>query len=404
MADLVTQPWLVALCLAATLAGCKDKPILGNGPAPLAVGAYHSVWFGDVCDKEGRAFGLCTPHEVTEVLDFHSEAPTVVDVVPAKDHPRADRVTHAYYIVGKGAGQTSLVLNATLADGSTREFKTSVRVEAPDAFRVQPTTCYEASAAPDLLASAGSAEGFFLELLAGSEQLEGWLPDAVTADGVTEQFSDEDANDYVWQAPATPTVVQLQSSIVSKIDGQLKAFGPEQVTEIDIGGLNMFGSTSYSQPGDLDLSVRMLVGSQAPCHGVSIEIHAAAPSICSGPSGQTVWPAGALNGVAAVHAEGNCVLAGAAIPGGPPLNTQTIPIFLVQPPPVNLTQPPDLGVGCPVEGATACGGAYFDVLVCHGGQWIFHSGCSAGQTCDYVPDSTAGCVAGTSCAQCRGLR
>ena len=386
------------------LAGCKDKPILGGGYAPLAVGAYHSVWFGDVCIKEGQALGLCTPHAVSQVLDFHADDPTVADIVAAKDHPRAPLATHAYYVVGTGAGRTSLVLKAVLAAGSTRDFNTSVRVEAPDAFRVRPTTCYEASAAPDLLASAGSAEGFFLELLAGSEQLTGWLPDAVTADGVTEQFTDEDGNDYVWQAPATAAVLPLQSSIVANIAGQLKGFQPSQVTEIDIGGLNASGSTSYTRAGDLNLSIRMLVGGQAPCHGVPIELHSATPSICSGPAGQAVWQAGPLNGVASVHAEGNCVLAGAAVPGGSPLNTQSIPIFFVQPPPADLPQPPDLGLACPVEGATACGGAYLDVLACHDGQWIFHSSCTAGQTCDYVADATAGCLAGTSCAQCRGLR
>jgi hypothetical protein len=405
MSRLVTRrPWLIALAFAATLAGCGDKALLGAGLKPLAVGAYQSVGFSDVCNEEDQAFGFCTPHAVTQVLDFHSEDPTIADVVLAKDHPRANLVTHAYYVVGKAAGQTSLVLKGVLSDGSTRDFSTSIRVEVPDAFRVSATTCYDNSAAPDILTSAGSMEGFSLQLLSGSEPLEGWLPDAVTADGLTEQFMDQDRNDYIWQAPATPAVVQMQSSIVSKIDGQLKVYGPEQVTEIDISGLNASGSTSYTQPGDLDLTISMLVGGQAPCHGLPIEIHSATPSICSGPSGETVWPAGALNGVAAVHAEGNCVLAGAAVPGGPPLNAQTLPIFFVQPPPSDLPQRPELGVACPVEGATACGLAYFDILVCRGGQWIAKAGCAADQTCDFVSASTPGCVAGASCAQCRGLR
>jgi hypothetical protein len=404
MASLGTRSWLAALALAATLAACKDKTILGAGLRPVAVGAYQSVGFSDVCDKEDLAFGLCTPKPVTEVLDFHSDDPTVADIVLAKDHPRADQVTHAYYVVGKRSGQTSLALKAMLSDGSIREVTTSIRVEAPEAFRVSPNTCYDNSAAPDLLAIAGSTESFYLELLAGGEQLAGWLPDAVTADGLTEQFTDQDGNNYTWQAPASPGVVQLQSSVVTKIDGQLKAYGPEQVTEIDISGLNASGSTSYTQPGDLNLNISMLVGDQAPCHGFPIEVHSATPSICSGPAGETVWPAGALNGVASVHAEGNCVLAGAAVPGGPPLNAQTLPIFFVQPPPSDLPQRPDLGVPCPVEGATACGLAYLDVEVCRGGQWVAKASCASDQTCDFVPDSTPGCVAGGSCAQCRALR
>jgi hypothetical protein len=381
------------------LGACQGRAILGGPTAPLAVGAYHSLGFGDAC-AGNRIDDFCTNQDVTEVLDYHSDDPTVADIIPAKEHPRAAMVTHQYYVVGKSAGLTTLVFKGMFTDGSIREDALDIRVEAPDTFKIAPTTCYDASAAPDLLATPGATEGFNLQMLAGNDVLTGWLPDAVTAEGLTEQFADEDANDYTWQAPATPGVVQLQSSIVTKVDGALKAFGPDQVTEIDLGAPQ---PAAFTQPDYLSLQVQMHVGGKSPCHSPPIEIHSSTPSVCSGPSGETVWSGGGTDAYTFVHAEGNCVLAG-AMPGGPALNTQTFPVFFVQLPPADLLQPPDLGVPCPVEGGSACVDGYYDVATCHGGVWVFKSSCGGGQVCDFVPDSSAGCVAGTSCAQCRGLR
>jgi hypothetical protein len=89
------------------------------------------------------------------------------------------------------------------------------------------------------------------------------------------------------------------------------------------------------------------------------------------------------------------------MPGGPTLTTQTFPIFFVQAPPGGIATPGFLEP-CPTEGATACAAA--EVGVCQDGHWALKAECPAGQTCDYVPDSTPGCVAGAACARCRGLR
>ena len=59
---------------------------------------------------------------------------------------------------------------------------------------------------------------------------------------------------------------------------------------------------------------------------------------------------------------------------------------------------------CPVEGETACQYGYGQVGLCKSSHWVFQPLCPADQVCDFVPDTTAGCVAGTVCAKCRGLR
>ena len=113
---------------------------------------------------------------------------------------------------------------------------------------------------------------------------------------------------------------------------------------------------------------------------------------------------GGAAGFTVVQAEGNCVL-GLSLPGGPVLNTQTIPIFFVQsqPPPPS---PPITSDLCRVEGETMCGGDYNAVAVCKRSSWTAPSSsrCAPDQVCDFVPDSTPGCIPGASCARCRGLR
>jgi len=51
----------------------------------------------------------------------------------------------------------------------------------------------------------------------------------------------------------------------------------------------------------------------------------------------------------------------------------------------------------------ACQYGYGQIGTCQAGHWALQS-CAPSEVCDFVPDTTAGCVAGTTCAKCRGLR
>jgi len=398
----VTRSWLLAPPLAVTLVACGDHQAKLFGPQhPLAVGAYHSLAFGDACaGPPGYVF--CTTELVTQLLESGSDDPTVADVIAGKDHPQGDLALHDYYVLGKKPGETSLVFKGMFDDGSVREDRISVRVESPDTLRVA-TGC-GVTPSTNVLVNVGNDDGFSLEMLAGKDQLDGWLPGALTADGLTDVFNDDDRIFYDWQAPATPTVVQPQTSIAAKVDGTLTAYDPDQVTEIDLTSSNTLPAT-FLEPGNFYLSTQVHVHGQTPCsgHGLPVELHSSTPAICSGPSGEAVWEDDSeFGGQAVVHAEGQCVLA-AGMPGGPTLTTQTFPIFFVQPPPGGIATPGFLGP-CPTEGATACAGGNGQIGVCEAGHWAVKTECPDGQACDYVPDSTPGCVAGAACARCRGLR
>jgi hypothetical protein len=397
----VTRSWLPSLVAATILAACNNHGASLAGPDhALAVGAYHSLEFGDACGSE--LYPFCTGEGVSEMLEFRSDDPTIADIVLGKDHPRGDLARHSYYVLGKKAGQTSLTFKARFSDGSVREDSTSIQVKAPDSFKLAQL-CGDDPEPANLLVALGNMDTFELDMLAGTDQLAGWLPGAVTADGLTELFDDEDWNIYVWQAPATPVVLPLQSGVVRKIDGTLTAFGPEQVTEIDLVSANPLSRAAFIQPGDFVVLTQVRVHGQAPCNGLPVELHSSTPSICSGPSGETVWMGDSqYGGRAAVYAEGNCVLS-VAMPGRALLNTQTFPVFFVQAPPSGL-QIPGFDTQCPVEGGTACAYGDDEVGVCQSGLWTLKSECPANQVCDYVPDSTPGCAAGASCARCRGLQ
>lgn len=398
----LTRVLALMAVIGATLAACHNGDASLVGPdRPLAIGAYHSLVFGDACKAGGgKGPSFCTTELITQILESRSEDPNVAEIIPGTDHPEGNLATHQFYVLGKASGQTSLVFRGMFDDGSVRESRIGIRVEAPDTFEVADCRL---PASTNLLVSVGDAETWELQMFAGSHQLAGWLPGAVTADGLAEKFNDSDTTPYVWQAPATPVVVDVQSSILPDVNVTLTAFGPGQVTGIDLEADNAPSPAAFTEPGDFFVATKVRVQGQAPCRPLPVALHSSTPSICSGPAGESVWQVIPGSNDVVVHAEGNCVL-GVSMPGGQVLNTKTFPIFFVQPaPPSN---PNAAENWCPIEGGKTCSANNGAVAVCRNNEWTGtdKSFCAANQVCDFVPDSTPGCVAGASCARCRGLR
>jgi hypothetical protein len=388
--------------LLAALGACDDKgAVVYVSNQSLAVGSYTSIDFTDACG--GGALSPCITDGVTAVLESRTGDPNIADIVLGQDHPRAPAALNAYYLLAKKPGQTSVYFKGTFTDGSTRQASTTVTIKAPDVLAVDVTCQGNGMPSTNLLASLGGKSGFRLDLLAGTEKLDGFLPDAVTADGVTEEFNDENDNLYAWQVPATAGVTQLASPHGIPIDGLLTAYGPAQVTGMIFNSRNPDSPAAYFQPGPFYVNTQVVVQGQTPCDSLIAELRTATPDICSGPSGETVWPADdTTGGAATVHAEGACTLS-VGLPGDSrTLNTATFPIFFVQPPPTGL-QTPGYQEPCPVEGGTSCDFGYGGIGLCKGGVWTEMTQCPFNQTCDFVPDTTPGCVAGASCARCRGL-
>ena len=401
----------VLLAAVAALAACHDKDAFLSGPnGTLAVGAYLRFSFGDACNGEGGSGkvpmpSFCSSESVTDVLELSSSDPSVIGILAGADDPRGALGPDSYTMVGKKPGQATLTFKGNFSDGTTRQASTTVRVKAPDSIKL--VAGCGGPPATNLLALVGTQAAFDLEIYAGSDKLVGWLPNAATADGVTQGDGSSDGNHDAWQAPATPVVLQLQSSVVSKVTGTLTAFGPDQVT-----GITLLTSVTdddlqrpaYTQSGDsFYVSTAILVQGQSPCSNLPAEIHSSTPAVCSGPTGETVWAEDdSGDGKAFVQGEGVCTL-GVSKPGGPVLATKSFPIFFVSEPPSGL-ESPGFGNTCSVEGGTACTVDYVQIGLCQSGHWVERPFCPADQVCDFVPDTTSGCVAGVVCAQCRGLR
>lgn len=392
--------WALPLAAAGCVAACNDTgAYVGGVNGALAVGAYHTLRFGDACSGGGK-ISFCSTQSVTEVLELRSEDPGIVEIVPLANHPRPDVAKSPYYVLGKATGQASLVFKARFDDGTVRADSAVVEVKTPDSARVAFSGC-SGETSTNVLAALGEWQPFQLELLAKGEKLAGWLPGAVSGEGVTDMSGDGDRTYYHWQAPATPVVRQLVPGVIRKVTGSLTSFGPGQVTSIDLAALNDYTSASFYAPEALfPVETRVRVNGQLPCQGLPVELHSSTPSICSGPAGEVIWMGDKYGGTATVHSEGACVL-GVSMPGSAVLTTKTFPVFLVTRPPTGLKLP-GFGEPCPVEGGSACAG--YTLALCKAGRWQENGQCSSDQTCDYLPDSAPGCVPGGSCARCRGLK
>ena len=391
---------LVALAAGVSFIACRDDgAYVGGVNGALAVGAYHSLGFGDACSGGGK-INFCSTERVTEVLELRSEHPDIVELLPQASHPRADVAKSPYYILGKKPGEASLTFKARFDDGSVRAASVVVQVKAPDAARLS-YSC-GGTDATNILLSLGDKGQFEVELLSANEKLVGWLPGAVAGEGLTDVSADSDATYYEWQAPAVAGVQNLQPGVVRKVAGTMTAFGPGQVTSIDLKSRNEGSPAAFSTGGSFYVNTSIRVQGQSPCQSLPVELHSQTPAICTGPAGETVWMGDTYGGAATVYAEGNCVL-GVSMPGGPVLTTKTFPMFFVSGAPAGLDIP-GYGNACPVAGGTACAYGYSSIGVCKDGRWIEKSTCASNQTCDFVPDSTSGCQSGASCAVCRGLR
>jgi hypothetical protein len=364
----------------------------------LAVGAYLPISYGD---KSGNTLtGDLFVQAVTEVLELTSSDPSVAEVIDRKDHPGGAAAMFDHYLLGKSAGQTTLHFKGRFEDGSVRDASTIVHTAVADSAAMS-LACDNATTASNLLVPLGSQDQFTISLLAGSEALVGWMPNAVTADGVTQVY-DERVNPYVWRAPLSPVVLQLQSTAVPSVTGTLTAFGPEQVTEIGLVTSNDMYRNAFTAPsGDIYVQTSVVVSGQPVCRPLTAELHTMTPDICSGPAGETVLDGDMYRVSMTAHAEGTCTV-GASMPGGAVVGTLSFPVFFVSPAPGS--QDLAFGVPCPVKGATACEVGFGWLWICRDSGWDQLTLCPADQVCDFVSDTTAGCVAGGACAQCRGLR
>jgi hypothetical protein len=407
--------WLCfALLAIATIAACgKDAQVLAP-KGSLAVGAYAPIAYNDTCDLPGGKVPMppsCIPHEVTELLELSASDPSVFEVVKAEDTGLGADAIAANYLVGRGPGEATLSFKGRFDDGSVRQATTTVRVKTPDTLKML-TFCDDWSSATTLVLPVQTSQEFAMAIYAGDEQLAGWMPNAVTATGVTQNgegttFADRPY--FVWQAPDAPVALQLQSAYVSHIIGSLTAFALDQVTDIILDVYQESYRNAFTEPGNLFVATNVGINGQASCRHYPVDLHTSTPAICSGAAGETDWPGDKFNGVVTVHAEGICTLtaswpkAGVTLVPGPVPATRSFPVFLVNQPPSG-AESFTSGGACTVAGETVCLNGRAGVGLCTSGHWVEQPHCPSDQVCDYLPGSSLGCTSGAVCAGCRALR
>jgi hypothetical protein len=341
----------------------------------------------------------------TEVIELSSSDPSVATVVAGSDVPLDDADTAGSYVVGTGPGQATLTLKARFDDGSIRQATATIQVKATDSIKIR-AICSDGYPVSDVVLPVGDQISFTVELYAGTDPLVGLLPNAVTGDGVAlkvKSFGDS-PRPFVWQAPATPAVVQLQSAYVSKVIGSLTAFTQAQVTDIGMQVYREDYRNAFTESerergqGGLSLPTTVIVDGKASCAALPVELYSATPAICTGPNGETDWGTSPWGGEVSVHGEGTCVLS-ASMQGRPIVAAKSFPVFFV-------TDGLDLSAAagaCSIEGQTACQSGYVGVERCKSGAWIADPHCAADQVCDAAPASSAACTTGAACTHCRGL-
>jgi hypothetical protein len=389
--------------LAVSLSGCgpPDGEAVLQGPLfgkPLALGAYHSLSYGEACASPGR-FSLCAPDTLLSVDELSSKDPEIARIVLAADSPiTPTNATH--FVFGVAPGKTTLHFRGTFDDGSVRSADLEVEVIAADRSRVR-TTCAGVELAE--VFTLPSAEAVFeVKLFAGSTELVGFHPDAVAPmDGVTRAILGDSRNTFRWAAPPEPTVVEVRSGFLSGPVGLLRAYGASEVTNIVVRSPNGNSLASWV-PGPVGIHATTSVNGVEVCEAAPVVFKTETPEVCSGPDGAETWLGKTeYGGFVEMNAEGVCRVSAAA-DGVRFFSPTSLRMFMVAEPGAErfdgFDQP------CAVEGSTSCTyGDNSQVTLCRNRRWTRRETCGPARTCDARDPARGGCVAGGPCSECREM-
>jgi hypothetical protein len=386
----------LVLCLASGCGFSNDEAHVNQPSGALAVGAYHNLRFSDAC-RGGGKLNVCTTEGVMEVHPPQSSDPGVVEPIESADHPMADVLRDPYYLVGRGVGEATLHVEGDFDDGSTRSVDFNVEVKRITKITTD-VSCAGGDPVSEVFVPLGWAHSGFVNLIGGGELLVGWLPDAVEGDGVEPFFSDDNRTRFTWPGLKEPGTVEVRAPLTDAVVAKLHAYGPEDVTKVELTHRNS-PPVRMSSVGEFYMDSFVLIGTARPCRSIPVTFHTDTPEICSGSDAAEVWPGDSdFGGPVTANAEGICKL-GASMDGTKVLGRLDFPLFMVEEVPLEVR--PGFGNPCSVEGSTTCAGQIRGL--CFEGRWITDEHCPEDQTCDLVPNTRDGCVGDGPCSTCRSL-
>jgi hypothetical protein len=391
------------MVFAVSLPGCgRDGEAALQGPLlgkPLAVGAYHSLTYGDACAGEGK-FSFCGVDLLLSVDELSSKNPEIARIVLAEDVP-IGTTSATHFVFGVAPGNATLHFRGTFDDGSVRS--TDLEIEVKEAGRSSlRTTCAGVELA-EVLTLPSAEASFEVKLFAGSTELAGFHPDAVASmDGVTPAILGDSRNTFMWAAPPEPTVVEVHSGFLPGRVGLLRAYAASEVSDVVVKSPNGTSLILWA-PGSVGIQAATWVRGVEPCDAAPVVFKTETPAVCSGPDGAETWPGETeYGGFVEMNAEGVCRISAAA-DGVRFFSPTSLRMFIVTEPGAErfdgFDQP------CAVEGSTSCTyGDTSQVTLCRNGRWVSRETCGPARTCDARDPALGGCVAGGPCSECRAMR
>jgi hypothetical protein len=390
--------------VVATVAGCtgsdEDAALQGPVNAPLAVGAYHGLSVSDACAGGGK-LNFCSTERLVSVDSLVSRDPSIAEIVLPADVPR-EISEDPYFVRGVGPGTAVLEFSATFDDGTTRTGTLDLEVRRANAAHIVAGCGIDESDV--VLAMPGETRSFEVRLFDGRTVLSGWHPDALeSVAGVTPWYLSDESNHFEWTAPTQPVRIGVTSPVVGRSAGTLRAFAPSEVTDVVVTSPNSAPlATSIGEAFYVD--TKMTVDGVTVCNSQPGFLRTETPAVCSGPSGSQIWAAESHSrGSAVVNAEGICRLRASA-DGTTFFGVASFELFVVTAP--ASAEYAGFGNPCSVEGSSTCTYGFSSVAVCRDGFWSGSESdyCGPDRVCDFQDVSASGCVAGSTCAHCRGLR
>lgn len=394
------------MALASLLTGCPsdDEASLGGPSGSLAVGAYYDVVFGDACGSSsgGKMPSLCSHERLASLDSIVSEDTGVVRIVDRQDGQDVIAPTPGAKLAffGVAPGKATVRAKGRFSDGSTREDALEITVKAVTGLKVRQDCNRDSSGI--VRALPGESVAFTVYAMAGREELQGCIPRLLDSVPGLRQNCHWWSTSASWQAPQTAAQVPLTSRVLPKPVGTLRTLALSEITDVRFEDVNE-PPYALHQPDTFATYVRMSTGKLPLCKSPPATLRTLTPEVCAGPQGETQWTRNTTGYVFVKGLrEGRCQLQ-AGLDGQKWFATFTRDLFFYTRPDTSWKLA-GFGDPCKPEGATTCSYGLGTQAVCKDARWSRKQECGNGTLCDFLVAGGTGCLPGTSCAACRGLR
>jgi hypothetical protein len=252
---------------------------------------------------------------------------------------------------------------------------------------------------------AGTTAVFNAVPMGGGQKLAGYCPGGFSGDQISCHSSTMDiVTDTIqcqWTAPTGGGGVDISSSLGPTLSARLETYGPADVTSVTPLTFAGIRTIAASGQGGGTFTAYVNLAGGRPCTSTAIQVKTLTPSVCTGPSGATMWTTTdeARTVSYTSLAEGECQLglgaAGATTyPSVAKLSVRVATDFTA-------AHTANSSSSCANPGATACFPTLLGVVTCRGGSWSEQSLCADGQACEVLPNGSNGCTQADGCARCR---